>query len=115
MQLPLLAPIFLLLSLSSIVRGQVDSRPLTCFNDAGDAVACSCQCSEDPSYSLGSVHPYEVGQAVWCYADESNPGLGQTGPVGCFVEINESAVTCGAAGKCVFVDDGCFCCDTNCG
>ncbi|KAJ9156752.1 hypothetical protein NKR19_g4187 [Coniochaeta hoffmannii] len=91
--LPLLAPLFLITSLSSLVTGQVLSRPLTCHNDAGDDVPCTCQCAEDPSYKLGSVHPYEVGHAVWCYADESNPGLGEMGPVGCFIEINESAVT----------------------
>jgi hypothetical protein len=91
------------------------SSAFSCYNDAGDDVPCTCQCSEDPSYSLGSVHPYRVGQAVWCYADESQPGLGQTGPVGCFIEVNLSDVLCGARDKCVSVDEGCFCCDTNCG
>ncbi|KAB5545795.1 hypothetical protein GE09DRAFT_1132456 [Coniochaeta sp. 2T2.1] len=102
-------------ALSLLSTAQVAHRPLVCHNNAGDDVPCTCDCAENPGYGLGSVHPYEVGQAVWCYMNEAEAGLGQPGHVGCFVTMDEGTIIRDAIDNCISADGACFCCDTNCG
>ena len=97
------------------------STQTPCYNDAGDTVACSCACTEDPTSHLDCLHPYTDGQPCFCYANLDDPNQGQMGPVGCMKMMPGVGEEICVANGCAFETDptsggpeGCYCCSTDC-